>query len=69
MKHKIQLKQERRRFLRGVAAASGAVALGTVSHQAISSDAKQGVGDSSGSDNKGYKVTPHVRAYYRTARI
>lgn len=58
---------ERRRFLQGVAAAGGAGALMAASGRiqgletAAQAEAKPG--------GRGYRLTEHVEAYYRTLRV
>jgi hypothetical protein len=58
---------ERRRFLQGVAAAGGAGALMAASGRvqgleaAAQAEAKP--------DDRGYRLTEHIAAYYRTLRV
>lgn len=57
---------ERREFLKGTAAAGGAVALGMVSGHAIADSDEDKAPEKK--ESKGYHLTQHIRDYYRTAR-
>ncbi len=58
----------RREFLKGAAAAGGAVTVAVAAGgaSAATPDAAQAGADASG---KGYRETAHVRAYYKTAAM
>jgi hypothetical protein len=60
--------QARRDFLKGVVAAGGSAVLMTSITQ--TAQAEHGDADTldSSADSRGYQETPHVRAYYASAR-
>lgn len=62
----------RRRFLRGAALTSGAAVLGAAARGALSPDDAGRPSrnkDAAGSTtSKGYRLTPHIESYYRSAR-
>ena len=64
-------KQDRRRFIAGVAVAGGATALTSLS--AVSEPAESTSdslpANSPEAESRGYQMTEHVRAYYRACRI
>lgn len=65
MKNTTTINTERRSFLKGaavttVAASSGALAADTVDEEITRSPAKS---------NQGYKLTRHIKEYYRLARF
>ncbi len=58
----------RRRFLRGlVAATSGAAALGVAARSGTAVAAAPEANTESHDESKGYRETQHIRDYYRTA--
>lgn len=60
----------RRQFLKGMVMTSGAATLGTLLLQVQADDAREEVqGPESASPSKGYRLTRHIRDYYRTARL
>ena len=63
-------KPERRNFMKGLAAAGGAVALGglTESKDAAGEEAPGETGGAA-AGAKGYRLTPHVNDYYRTLKF
>jgi len=60
---------DRRRFLKGVAAAGGAAAIAAASHQAVSAEDKAKPAPKKATPAKGYQETAHIRAYYRSLRV
>lgn len=58
----------RREFLKGMAAAGGAAALGTWSAGAAADTAQAPAAQAALPEPKGYRVTRHIRDYYRIAR-
>ena len=59
--------EERRTFLKKLAAAGGATAAVAMSNQAVASpDADPG---SESTEQRGYHETLHIRNYYRTAKL
>ncbi len=68
MKAKLLPGEARRDFLKGVVAAGGsAVLLTSITQTAQAEHGDAGTPDSS-VDSRGYQETPHVRAYYASAR-
>jgi len=61
---------ERRRFLKGVAAAGGATALGSVFASGLMAPERGGTADRKiqPQESRGYRETDHIREYYRTLR-
>jgi len=61
---------ERRRFLKGIAAAGGATALTTVfASRRVAPDTGDTVaGKIQQPESRGYRETEHIRDYYRTLR-
>lgn len=59
--------EERRAFLKKLAAAGGATAAVAISGQAAASPEPDAV--SQPAKNRGYHETPHIRHYYRTAKL
>ncbi|MGB5474302.1 MAG: twin-arginine translocation signal domain-containing protein [Gammaproteobacteria bacterium] len=61
---------ERRRFLKGVAAAGGATALTTVFASGLIATDPGGtaVRKNQQPESRGYRETDHIREYYRTLR-
>lgn len=59
--------EERRTFLKKLAAAGGATAAIAVSGQAAASP--EPAPASEPTSNRGYHETPHIRHYYRTAKL
>ena len=57
--------EERRTFLKKLAAAGGATAAVAMSNQAV---AEPDVASES-TEERGYHETSHIRSYYRTARL
>lgn len=62
------LRATRREFLKGMAAAGGAAALGTWSAGTAADTEQVSATRESPSESKGYRVTQHIRDYYRVAR-
>lgn len=61
---------DRRNFLRGIAVAGGTTALASAIAVSDSTEASAENGPrQSAAESKGYQLTEHVRAYYRTSRI
>ena len=69
MTRKQSVEQHRRDFLKGVAAAGGAVALAAASRNAISGSAETPSEANESAESKGYRKTSHVKAFYASARI
>ena len=68
MKAKQLPRETRRDFLKGVVAAGGsAVLMSSITQTAHAEHGDAGTPDSS-ADSRGYQETPHVRAYYASAR-
>jgi len=62
-------KPERRSFMKGMAAAGGAAVLAGLADEADAAS-DQGTAQTRGQSNTGgYRLTPHVRDYYRTLRF
>ena len=59
--------EERRKFLKSLAAAGGATAAVAISGQAAASPELNPVSEPT--EDKGYRETPHIRKYYRTAKL
>lgn len=59
--------EERRTFLKKLAAAGGATAAVAIGGQAAASP--EPAPASEPAKNRGYHETPHIRDYYRTARL
>ena len=62
----------RRSFLRGMAAAGGATALGAVFASRLMAEGNTGTAARKGtqsSTSRGYHETEHIRNYYRTLRM
>jgi hypothetical protein len=61
---------ERRRFLKGVAAAGGATALTAVFASRLMASGSEGtaVRKTRQPESRGYRETDHIRDYYRTLR-
>ena len=57
----------RRRFLKEMATAGGAAALAATAGSAAAAVPSQEV--ASGAERSGYRESPHVRQYYKTARM
>ncbi|MDJ0863917.1 MAG: twin-arginine translocation signal domain-containing protein [Gammaproteobacteria bacterium] len=69
MTEKQRIAHQRRNFIKGVAAAGGAVALTLAARNATaasSDDRSKAEGDA---ESKGYRRTPHVDAFYASTRI
>lgn len=62
------LRATRREFLKGVAAAGGAAALGAWSTGAVADTERTPAVQGASPEPKGYRVTQHIRDYYRVAR-
>lgn len=62
-----RVQEGRREFLKGVAVVGGAATLATISKSAAARVETKEVG-SAPKQSKGYHETPHIRAYYETAR-
>lgn len=62
------LRATRRGFLKGMAAAGGAAALGVWSGSTAANTAQTPAAQEASPEPKGYRVTQHVRDYYRVAR-
>lgn len=62
------LRTARREFLKGMAVAGGAVALGTWSAGSAADTAQTPAAQGATPEPKGYRVTQHIRDYYRVAR-
>lgn len=62
------LRATRREFLKSMAAAGGAAALGTWSAGAAADTAQTPAVQGASAEPKGYRVTQHIRDYYRVAR-
>lgn len=60
---------DRRRFMKGVAAAGGAAALAVAARQAVSAEDKAKPAHEEAPPAKGYHETTHIRAYYRSLRV
>jgi len=60
--------EERRAFLKKLAAAGGATAAVAIGGQAAASSPEPGPA-SEPTKNRGYHETPHIRHYYRTAKL
>ena len=60
-------KPERRSFMKGLAAAGGAVALGGLT-EAKDAAGEEASGETRGAtaEARGYRLTPHINDYYRT---
>ncbi len=69
MKVKNPVASERRRFLKGMAAAGGTAALAAMTHEATSGENEATSGEAPGKRSKGYRLTAHIRDYYRSLRI
>ena len=61
--------KERRNFLKGVAAASGAAALAAVSRQGVANETATPNQAEKSDSSEGYRETSHVKDYYASARI
>jgi hypothetical protein len=59
---------DRRAFLKTLAAAGGAAAAVTMTGQSASASTETDA-SSVVAKQKGYQETPHIRTYYRTARL
>jgi hypothetical protein len=59
---------DRRTFLKKLAAAGGATAAVVVSSRAAVASPEQGAAPEP-AKQKGYHETPHIRSYYRSARL
>jgi len=60
--------EDRRAFLRKLAVAGGATAaVAMTGRAAVAAPVQEAPSD--GNENRGYRETPHVRTYYRTARL
>ncbi len=59
--------EERRTFLKKLAAAGGATAAVAMSNQAVASPDADLASEST--EQRGYHETPHIRNYYRTAKL
>ena len=59
--------EERRNFLKKLAAAGGATAAVAISGQAAASPEPGPASEAK--KNRGYHETPHIRDYYRTAKL
>ncbi len=57
----------RRHFLKTLAAAGGATAAVAVSGQAAASPEQAPAPEAA--EDRGYRETPHIRKYYRTAKL
>ncbi len=62
-------KPERRSFMKGMAAAGGAVALGGLADTTEAAGEEAAAQTGQASDTSGYRETPHIRDYYRTLRF
>ena len=62
-------KPERRSFMKGLAAAGGAAALGGLADATLAADEEGPADTGQASDARGYRETPHIRDYYRTLRF
>ncbi len=62
-------KSDRRNFLKGVAVASGATALSSVSAGLLTeSNPREKLDIAKAQPSKGYHETPHIQAYYQSLR-
>jgi hypothetical protein len=68
MKEDTKTAIDRRTFLKRIAVASSAVAVGTVTGNSVANESIQHSADSE-SPAKGYQKTSHVKTYYNTARL
>jgi hypothetical protein len=59
--------EERRTFLKKLAAAGGATAAVAMSSQAAASPDQDLASEAT--EDRGYHETPHIRNYYRTAKL
>ncbi len=62
-------KPERRSFMKGLAAAGGAVALGGLTDVTNAAGEEARAETRQASNASGYRETPHIRDYYRTLRF
>lgn len=58
--------EERRNFLKTLAAAGGATAAVAISGQAAATEPDLAA---EATEDRGYRETPHIRNYYRTAKL
>ncbi|UCE88416.1 MAG: formate dehydrogenase [Pseudomonadota bacterium] len=63
-------RSSRRRFLRNMAAVSGAATAAVATHGAIAApDTEPGASSAPAAQPQGYRETAHIRAYYDKARF
>ncbi|NIM29365.1 MAG: formate dehydrogenase [Gammaproteobacteria bacterium] len=64
-----KLASGRRTFLKRAAVAGGAATVAVAGGAAVADIAPESAGDTAPSgSSKGYRMTPHIEAYYRSAR-
>ncbi len=64
-----RIAHQRRTFLKGMAAASGAAALTLASSNAVAASIEEGPEADERAKSKGYRKTSHVKDFYASARI
>jgi len=60
---------DRRKFLKGMAAAGGATTAAVISGGALAGADSDAVTSKPTTAKQGYRETPHIREYYRLARF
>jgi len=60
--------EDRRTFLKTMAVAGSATAAAVLTGRAVAASPEQNLSPEA-ADNRGYHETPHIRTYYRTARL
>lgn len=63
------LRHDRRRFLKGVAAAGGVATVASVTGLAGAYENRQEATAETATASRGYHETPHIREYYQKARF
>jgi nitrous oxide reductase len=63
------VRKSRREFLKGAAVVGGAATLAVVAKGGVAGTQADTKKVKSAPESKGYHETPHIRAYYKTARV